>query len=63
MSGNLRFYANIVSVILMIIVVFMNYLGYWTGARFAQILFFFAMIFAVLGVGVEIGKKLKNRSE
>ena len=57
MSGNLRFYANIVSVILIIIFVLMNYLGYWTADRFVQILFFFVMIIAVLGVGVEIGKK------
>ena len=63
MSGNLRFYTQIVSVILMIIFVFMNFLGYWAAARFVQILFFFAMIFAVFGVGIEIGKKLKNRSE
>ena len=57
MSGNLRFYTNIVSVILFIIVVFMHFLEYWTAARFIQILFFFGMIFAVLGLGVEIGKK------
>ncbi|MEK4522767.1 hypothetical protein NSQ95_05590 [Psychrobacillus sp. FSL W7-1457] len=62
MSGNLRFYTNIVLVILIIIVVFMNFLGYWAAARFVQILFFFGMIFAILGVGVEIGKKLKNKS-
>ena len=62
MSGNLRFYTNIVSVILIIIVVFMNFLGYWATARFVQILFFFGMIFGVLGVGIEIGKKIKNKS-
>jgi len=62
MSGNLRFYTQIVSAILIIILVFMIFLGYWAGEKFVEILFFFAMIFAVLGVGVEIGKKLKNRS-
>ena len=62
MSGNLRFYTQIVSAILFIILVFMIFLGYWTGEKFVEILFFFAMIFAVLGVGVEIGKKLKNKS-
>lgn len=60
MPGNFRFYANIVSTILVIILVFMIFLGYWGGAKFAEILFFFGMIFAVFGVGVEIGKKLKK---
>ena len=61
MSSNLRFYANIVSAISFIILVFMIFLGYWTAARFIEILVFFAMIFAVLGLGIEIGKKLKSK--
>ena len=62
MSSNLRFYMQIVSAISFIILVFMIFLGYWTAARFIEILFFFAMIFAVLGLGMEIGKRLKNKS-
>lgn len=62
MSGNLRFYTQIVSTILFVIIVFMNFLGYWTADRFIQIVFFFSMIFAVFSVGIETDKKLKNRS-
>lgn len=62
MSGNLSFYMRIVSTILFIILVFMNFLGYWTADRFVQILFFFSMITAVFSVGMETEKKLKNRS-
>ncbi|MFJ8090917.1 hypothetical protein ACIQ7N_22340 [Lysinibacillus sp. NPDC095746] len=62
MSGNLRFYTQIVSTILFVIIVFMNFLGYWTADRFVQIVFFFSMIFAVFSVGIEMEKKLKNRS-
>ncbi|UPW81294.1 hypothetical protein [Lysinibacillus sp. Ag94] len=62
MSGNLRFYTQIVSTILFVILVFMNFLGYWTADRFVQIVFFFSMIFAVFSVGIEMEKKLKNRS-
>ena len=62
MSGNLRFYTQIVSTILFIIFVFMNFLGYWTADRFVQIIFFFSMIFTVFSMGIETEKKLKNRS-
>lgn len=62
MLSNLRFYTQIVSTILAIVFVFMNFLGYWTADRFVQIIFFFGMIFAVFSVGIETEKKLKNRS-
>lgn len=62
MSGNLRFYTQIVSTILFVILVFMNFLGYWTADRFVQIVFFFSMVFAVFSVGIETEKKLTNRS-
>lgn len=62
MSGNLRFYTQIVSTILLVILVFMNFLGYWTADRFVQIVFFFSMVFAVFSVGIEAEKKLTNRS-
>lgn len=61
MPGNLRFFTQVVSTILAIIFVFMNFLGHWTADRFVQILFFIGMIFAVFGVGIETEKKLRNR--
>jgi len=62
MLSNLRFYMQVVSTILVIIFVFMNFLGHWTADRFVQIIFFFGMVFAVFSVGIETEKKLKNRS-
>ena len=62
MSSNLRFYMQIVSAISFIILGLGGFLGYWTPATFIHILFFFAMIFAVLGLGIEIGKRLKSKS-
>lgn len=63
MSGNLRFYTRIVSTILFIILVFMNFSGYWTADRFVQILFFFSMIIAVFSVGMETEKNLKTEAD
>lgn len=62
MSFNIRPYASFIIAILFVILVFMNYLGYWGADRFVQIIFFFCMISAVFDAGVESGKKLKNRS-
>lgn len=62
MSGNLRFYTQVSSTLLFIILVFMNFLGYWTADRFVQILLFLAMIFSIFSVGIETEKRLKNRS-
>lgn len=62
MSHSFSFYSLIVSAILFVIFVFMNLSGYWTVDRFQQILYFFCMVSAVFGAGIETGKKLKNRS-
>lgn len=62
MSHSFGFYSLIVSSILFVILVFMNFLGYWTADRFQQILYFFCMVSAVFAAGIETGKKLKNRS-
>ncbi len=62
MLVNLRFYIQVVSTILIMIFVFMNFLGHWTADRFVQIIFFFSMVIAVFSVGMETEKKLKNRS-
>ncbi|MEY2355574.1 hypothetical protein [Lysinibacillus capsici] len=62
MPGNLRFITQVVSTILAIIIVLMNFLGHWTADRFVQIIFFIGMIFAVFSIGIETEKKLRNRS-
>lgn len=63
MLGNIRYYTQVVSIILLIIFVFMNFLGHWSADRFVQIMFFFSMIFAVYGVGMETEKKLKTEAD
>lgn len=62
MFRNLRLYTPIVTAILFVIFVFMNFLGYWTADRFIQIIFFFSMVFAVFNAGIETEKQLKNKS-
>ncbi len=62
MSFNIRQYSSLIIATLFVILVFMNYFGYWTAARFVQIIFFFCMISAVYNAGIESGKKQKNRS-
>ncbi|MGA3599427.1 hypothetical protein [Lysinibacillus agricola] len=62
MSRKLRLCSPIVTAILFVILVFMNYLGYWTADRFIQILFFFIMVMVVFNAGIKTGKNLKNRS-
>ncbi|MEY9979134.1 hypothetical protein [Lysinibacillus sp. RC79] len=61
MSRKLRPYSRIISAILFVILVFMNYLGYWTADRFVQILFFFIMVWSVFYAGIETDKILKNQ--
>jgi len=63
MSRILSLCSPIVSAILFVILVFMNYLGYWTADRFIQILFFFLMIVSVFNAGIETEKILKNRGK
>ncbi|MGE7948985.1 hypothetical protein [Lysinibacillus sp. NPDC093688] len=63
MSRILRLCSTIVTAILFVILVFMNYLGYWTADRFIQILFFFIMIVSVFNAGIETEKILKNRGK
>ncbi|KOP80113.1 hypothetical protein AMS59_01490 [Lysinibacillus sp. FJAT-14745] len=61
MSRKLRICSPIITAILFVILVFMNYLGYWTADRFVQILFFFIMVLSVFNAGIETDKILKNR--
>lgn len=53
----------IVTAILFVIFVFMNYLGYWTADRFIQILFFFVMIVSVFNAGIKTEAILKSRGK
>ncbi|WP_431028887.1 hypothetical protein [Lysinibacillus sp. LZ02] len=62
MTHNLRLYIRIATAVLFVILVFMNFLGYWTADRFIQILFFFTMIVAVFSAGIETEKRLKSRN-
>ncbi len=61
MLGNIRFYLQFVSTILIIIFIFMNFLGHWSADKFVQIILFFGMILSVFSIGMESEKKLKNR--
>lgn len=63
MFRKLRLYSPIVSAILFVILVFMNYLGYWTADRFIQILFFFIMIVSVFNAGIRTESILKSRGK
>ncbi|MEQ6353549.1 hypothetical protein ABNX05_02860 [Lysinibacillus sp. M3] len=63
MSRKLRLCSPIVTAILFVIFVFMNYLGYWTADRFIQILFFFIMIVSVFNAGIKTEAILKSRGK
>lgn len=62
MSLNVRLFITIVTALLFVIFVFMNFLGYWKANSAIQILFFFIMVVAIFNAGTETGKNLKNRS-
>lgn len=62
MSIHIRFYTHIVSTILFVILVFMQFLGYWTADKFTQLLFFLCMVLSVFSLGMETEKKFKKRS-
>ncbi|MEH7239575.1 hypothetical protein [Bacillus sp. JJ1562] len=62
MTLNLRLFLPIVTALLFVTLVFMNFLGYWTANPEIQILFFFIMVVTVLNAGTQIGKNLKEKS-
>ncbi|MFE0507988.1 hypothetical protein ACWF7H_24310 [Peribacillus butanolivorans] len=62
MSLNVRLSLTIVTGLLFVILVFMNFLGYWKANSAIQILFFFIMVVSIFNAGTETGKNLKNRS-
>lgn len=52
---------KIVKTLLSIFLVFMYYLGFWSTNSTIKIAFFFIMILFIYEIGVETGKKQKNR--
>lgn len=63
MSHNFRYYLTTVTAILFVILVFMNFIGYWTANRFIQILFFFIMVLSVFEAGIETGKNKNTEAD
>ena len=61
MALNVRFFTTMVTALLFVILVFMNFLGYWKANPAIQILFFFIMVAAIFNAGVEISKNLKTK--
>ncbi|MEK5332682.1 hypothetical protein [Lysinibacillus sp. FSL W8-0992] len=52
---------KIVKTLLSIILVFLYYLGFWTANPIMKIVFFFLMVLFIFEIGVDTGKKRKNR--
>lgn len=62
MTFNRRLFITLVTALLFVILVFMNFMGYWEANSAIQILFFFIMVVAIFNAGTETSKNLKNRS-
>ncbi|AZV43229.1 hypothetical protein [Peribacillus asahii] len=62
MTLNVRFFITIVTAILFVILVFMNFLGFWKANSTIQILFFFIMVAAIFNAGIVTSEKLKIKS-
>ncbi|QCR32267.1 hypothetical protein [Lysinibacillus sp. SGAir0095] len=56
---NKRFIIHIVTAVLFIFLVFMNFIGYWNANNIVQVIFFFAMVFTIFNVGIEFGRNKK----
>lgn len=57
-----RIFITTVTALLFVILVLMNFLGYWTANHSIQILFFLIMVVSIFNAGIETSKILKNRS-
>ncbi|WP_404427927.1 hypothetical protein LG296_08275 [Ureibacillus chungkukjangi] len=55
-----RFLMNILTTILLMLFVFMNYLEIWTANLVVQAIFFIAMVSAIFNVGIEYGKRAQR---
>lgn len=62
MSHKARLYIYSITSVLFVILVFMNFVGYWQAAPSIQILFFFIMIAAIFNAGIVISKHLQPKS-
>lgn len=56
-----RIFITIVTALLFVILVLMNFLGYWTANPSIKILFFLIMVVSIFNAGIETSKVLKNR--
>lgn len=56
-----RIFITIVTALLFVILVLMNFLEYWTANPYIKILFFLIMVVSIFNAGVETSKVLKNR--
>jgi hypothetical protein len=61
MTLNLRIFLTTVTALLFVILVFMNFLGFWTANPLIRILFFFIMVVSIFNAGIETSKILKDR--
>jgi len=57
---NVRCIISILTAFLFIVLVFMNFLGYWEANPAIQILFFFIMVVTIFNAGIEVGKNFKG---
>ncbi|WP_313799098.1 hypothetical protein [Cytobacillus sp.] len=56
MNRKLRSIITVAIALLFSILVFMNFIGYWSANSFIQILFFFIMVISIFNAGFEISK-------
>lgn len=61
MTLNWRIFITTVTALLFVILVFMNFLGFWTANPSIQILFFLVMVVSIFSAGIETSKVLKNK--
>lgn len=61
MTLNWRIFITTVTALLFVILVLMNFLGFWTANPSIQILFFLIMVVSIFNAGIETSKILKNR--
>ncbi|KOP72076.1 hypothetical protein AN957_23670 [Cytobacillus solani] len=62
MNNKLRSIISVTTALLFLILVFMNFIGYWSANSFIQILFFFIMVISIFNAGFEICKYQKLKS-
>lgn len=62
MNYKRRSIISVTTALLFSILVFMNFIGYWSANSFIQILFFFIMVISIFNAGFEVRKHEKIRS-